>query len=211
MQTGDLSTLGYSYFTVTFSSTGPNNNGGYAALATVVFIVNGIPNVRLVSVGQGTEISGPADAITVSVIDDTPAAVNNAGQDYAVSVTVVPGTRASTSEPLFADPDGGLQQFLTAFGGASDTTTVPVPQAAGINAMWISATPVALPAAPANPNVLVQEVIGVDPTSLEPFQFGLSTPQAVLQPIAPGTTSLTLLNQDQTNAVVVSIMWIITG
>ena len=212
MQTGDLTTLDYSYYTVTLSSTPPADGAGYAALATVQFVVNGIPNVRQVTVGQSVEISGPADSITVRAIDDTPAAWGTTGQPYSVSMTCVPGTRVSNGQPLLRDRNAPT----TGANPGSYTLTpgeivgIPVPQGIGIIGAWVSANETVVPLA--NPAVLVDEIGGpLFAGAYTTFQFQITTPEPLKVIIAPGTGILAVENTDTSNQVIFTLVWIIDG
>lgn len=215
LQTGDLSDLDYKYYTIQFGVIPPNvsplTNAGYQALATITWSVNGNPITRQVSVGQGIEISGPADSITVRVQDATPTpGFAPAGSVYTVTISCSPGTRAATAQnqpllyptPTVQTSGSSAPAQLGVNGSASDTATFNVPQGAGVTGYWVSvAASITI-----SPNLDVQQMAGA---TLFEHIFAQLNPLFV--PLAPGANQVVIQNLDTQHGASVSFMWTIDG
>ncbi len=190
--------------TVQFNVSG---NGGVSVLpvATVFFKANGISVQRQVSVGNGTSISGVAEAVTVQVQDqtnqffgtNTPPATT-----YNVAATVVPGVRAPTNQPpILMTPQGQL----TVLPAGGSPLVVPIPQNAGVASAFITAQNTAPPVTPASSvvaNFLSSQV-----------QIYYETPTGLWVPVAPGAQAIQIANYGGTGsaAAIVSCLFGIDG
>jgi hypothetical protein len=219
LQTGDLSTSGYNYFTVQLGTTAPPptaaGNSGFDAVATIHFNVNGNPITRQIGVGQGMEISGPAESIVVIVNDTTPASWIDGvhavlGAPYTVTVSIVPGTRVGDTQALLRNAVGTLGNFgglftLTPSGGLTPDAFIPVPQDAGVVGFWIADLP---SGAGTGAELHVAEI---SPASIPVFVFQLSDSLPHFVPLVPGATQIFVFNKDAVNSTTVSILWVIDG
>jgi hypothetical protein len=189
---------GYAYYTVKFGVNPPPNDNGYEATATVTFKIKGNQIVRQISVGNGVEISGPADAIDVMVNDTTPTAFLNNGAPYTVTIAIAPGTRVSSTKATLI---GGTLVL-----NASASTLIPVPQNAGVVAVQFSA----VSRAAASP---VPTVIGNMQASASGglFFFGAVDPKPFEIPVVAGAIRMSVTNEDAVNQVFISYNWIIDG
>lgn len=203
---GDLQDSGYSVFTVRFGVIPPANGKGYNGVATILFTVARNPVIRKVSIGQGVEISGPADSIKVAVQDTTPAAYANAGQPYKATVQIAPGTRISPVPPTLDDISvGGSGIYALPVSGA--TQTIPVPQGVGVLGAYLAA-------ASNSPTSLTPDVSCTWDSSgvvTNLYNFGLTVPEPQLVWLPPGAISLVAGNRDSTNIATLSVLWVIDG
>jgi hypothetical protein len=202
LQTGQMEQEGYAYVTVKFGVQAPVNGLGYAANATITFMVNGNPIRRVVSVGNGVEISGPADAVIVQVNDLTPASFDNPGQPYSVTIQVAPGTRSSSAQPLLNDVNG----TYNILSGALEV--IQIPANSGVIGVWVAAF--SETAGVTDPNVAVSmQPSAISATQI--FEFALTDPTPVYVPIAPGASTLIAANRDATHVASFSVLWVIDG
>jgi len=74
-------------------------NGPPNLRATIAWQVSGVSVQRIVSVGQGTSVTGVGEGVSVSLQDVTGTPKDASVADYEVTVSVSPGVRASTSMP----------------------------------------------------------------------------------------------------------------
>jgi hypothetical protein len=109
------------------------------AQATITWTVEGNDVTRRIDIGNGTSISGTADAVRVVVDDATdPALMASFGQSptqYGVTALVTPGLRADRLEPpiLFA----GF--FIVDNQTMPNGLVIPIPKDAGVISYWASA------------------------------------------------------------------------
>lgn len=187
-------------------------------IAIVQWTVAGIKTQRIVSIANGTSISGPGEAVQVQVIDNS-SAPGSEGYAYNVSIAVTPGVRAAITPPvLYWNYPPGAE--LSLVGGGSPPTpqpfnaaviapntavSFPLPTNAGITTINLSirdtTTPAALP---------VMVIIQQDPAGTilrEDYTNGLG----VYYPIVPGTTTIELQNPSTTDSMIVSVVFGIDG
>ncbi len=111
-------------------------------IAEVIWKTQGNPVRRLISVVDGTTISGLAEAIAVNVSDNSEAIT---GFVYEVTILVTPGARASNVVPPMYVPiqSAGYPGRYVVPSGLS--RTVPIPQNAGITSVHITASSLTSP------------------------------------------------------------------
>jgi len=196
IQTGDLSESGYAYYTIMF---GIDVGEAIAptAVATISWIVNGNAVSRQVTVGNGVEISGPADAISLRIDDKTPETDYPAGTSYSVTALIVPGSRVGgNTQPLL---NGGV----TAVAAAS-ATNIPIPQNAGVVGAWVSFFTTDGSA----PKAVVREIVLTSSSNL--FGFGLVQSEPIYVPIVAGADTLHVINDGAVDGDF-SVVWAIDG
>jgi hypothetical protein len=107
--------------------------------AQIVFSVDGRQNIRRVSVNQGMRISGQADAISVTVRDNSQIAIDGripSATQYMVNLSVSRGIRTDLTQPPTlapADATGFVivpARMSVAAGGTN--FDIPVPQGVGV-------------------------------------------------------------------------------
>ena len=126
--------------TVQVGMVGPTNDPSapaspYAAVAMVEWSVNGVTITRMFDVGQGAEISAPAEAIRV-VIKDNTAIINQDGHPYKVFATVTPRTRPYSGQPLTLTAPAGHTPIPP-----SGSVPMPVPQNVGARSAMLYISP----------------------------------------------------------------------
>lgn len=126
----------------------------FNALATLQWSVEGNTVTRVVTVGNGTSISGVGQGVRVSVVDATSIDMCNiAGQGaakYGVSISVIQGIRATTQQPVLytlteqrasgiygAVVTNGEPRFIVANGFP---VTIQIPQSIGAISFFAHAT-----------------------------------------------------------------------
>ncbi len=121
-------------YTVQFGLTQPVVQSGeiIRAVAEIVWSVEGNDVRRLVNAVNGMSVSGTAQGVKVRLFDNS---VTVAPITYQVSAQVVKGTRPSVAHPPFLYGD----RFILISGGPS--VVVPIPQNAGVTAVYVGATP----------------------------------------------------------------------
>jgi hypothetical protein len=202
------------YYTVQFGIVPPAGPSGpaYAAVATIEWSVQGNTIRRQVSVGNGTTISGPGEAIRVVINDTTSAALNTPGLSYTGTIQVTKGTRpADFNPPTLADnnatprviPPGGL-------------ISVAIPQNVGITSVEITSMytdptgTVPLPPTPPNPPSPVLQIFQTNPPYISK-QYTNETGNTGFVDVAPGATEIQIYNLDASDNVAVTITWGIDG
>ena len=115
--------------------------------ATVRWNINGVSIQRIVTLGQGTALSGTATGVSVDLQDFSTAEIGvNTASEYIVTTMISPGTRPANSYPPTLipitaessgtgaiDPFGGTYSLL---GGQSVEVSVPIN--AGVRSYYIS-------------------------------------------------------------------------
>ena len=195
-------------YTVNISATVPNN-GGIAGitvrtLALVEWSVGGNTVSRLVSVGQSTSISAPAQGVKVSVYDDSSPFALTPGQPavkYQVSISVTKGTRVAGSRPLLA----AKQTFTELFPIPAVQLSYPVPAGVGVIGVVVLLASSTRPWAviPDNMIQLQQTSRGNGVGSCDPRQFEYV-------PLDPSTTDVYLYNSG-TFSVFATLYFVIDG
>lgn len=192
MQSGEFE-VEARYYTVQISSPGPNNGGSFQALATVTFFINGVPTVRQVSVGQAVQVSGCADAISVRVTDQTPAAWANNGQVYGVTVVCAPGQRANSNVyPILADTNGNFAAGTGVYsitGAGSKSVSIPDSNT-GVNGFYLTFD-VTNPPAGTFGLAIIQQLSSAGTIIWEGGVAGNTIPWV---PLMPGATKLSIQN-----------------
>lgn len=173
-------------------------NQGVRCIATCVFSVDGINVQRIIDVGSGATISLCCDAVTVTVADATFTVSGPNNLQYNVSATVTRGVRPSVSYP----PSLYGQEFSIVPLG---TAVLAVPPDAGVVSVMITCFDDTT--ASVEPVFLrVRHKIGA---------FINAIYSAVLETgfvkIAPGTTSIELVNFSATDTVSAAINFGIDG
>jgi hypothetical protein len=176
-------------------------DGGFPVqtLAEVIWSINGTPIRRLVSVSQGTSITGVTESARIAVYDDTPTVEEDqAVVEYIALINVAPGPRAATTLPPFLRAWRTTQQLL-----ASGSTTLTVPRNAGVVGFRLSVF------ASGNAGA---EVTMTDSSGTVYDQYDVPPGQnSTFIPIAPGTDRLLISNNDTANPINLSGQWAIDG
>ncbi len=160
---------------------------------------------RVISVGEGTSISGNAEAVRVVLRDVTAYnGVNHDTTEYTVSVTVVKGVRGSALIPPILDVGSTVSV------AAGTVETIDVPQGKGINGFYASIEAVddtdEVVALPAGLCICTQKQ-----NSASPPLFS-SDPQLFQWiPLVPGATILRFNNASDDLLFAVFVLWSIDG
>ncbi len=201
-------------YTVQFSlqPLGPEPTIKEAARRTVADIewsVAGNTIRRRISIGDGTTISGNAEAVRVVLSDATPFYVNHDTSFYEVSITIIRGTRQTTLVPPILNI--GDPSVLGISGGGSNDVTIPVPQGVGVNGFYSSVT-AALAAThvwaalPAGTVEAYQRQNGATPAEM---YFDPTSYQWI--PLLPGAGQLYFANTSLTLEINLKVLWSIDG
>jgi len=123
------------------SANGPPNLRAY-----INWVTSGVTNTRLITVGDGTSISGSGSGVSISLQDVSTSPNDPSQAEYEVTIIIVPGTRGSTSSPPILVP---LPSEITLSRGAtldpsngwtipsSGAVVVEVPQNAGVQSAYL--------------------------------------------------------------------------
>jgi hypothetical protein len=197
-------------YTVQFHVTPPPNvtgsQGVFATVATIVWNTEGQQVSRQCSVANGTSISAPAEGVKVMLVDDTFAIDDlDLGQPYQVRVTITPGVRPNTQQPVTlegkgVDLEGPERGAVTILPAGSIAYTIP---------------PLA--------GVISAEVVGIDEVTNEmPLQVTVTQSAflftskvynanpARFEPISQLAQVLTVKNNGPNN-VIMTLTWGIDG
>lgn len=169
-------------------------------VAEITWTVNGNPVRRLVTVADGVSVQGAAQAVSVKIKDVSTQALGvGVDPQYLAIVTVVPGTRGSTSNPPTLD-DQDLTDIAT-----TSSEPFEVPQAAGIVAVGVVVYNASGNAIPDQEIQVVQvDAAGNAISAYDPRQF-------FWVPLAAGCTLLIIRNRSATDVLTVKPIWGIDG
>lgn len=105
------------------------------AVAAIDFCVQGGTTRRLISITDGTSISGVAETVNVRCSDISKAegGAIDIGKEYEISVLVGPGTRAASGTPPVLQQENIVFVVL-----AGANLNVPVPPGAGIKSLLVT-------------------------------------------------------------------------
>lgn len=203
---GEAENFTAQFFISELAAVGGGAVGNITPRAEILWSIGGNTQRRLVSVYNGTAVTGVAEHFNIRVIDDTILTDISNQTQYNMSVTVARGVRGSTALPpiyqtYISNP------ILTAFGmfilipGA--TFVLPIPENAGITSVMVTASQV-----------------GVLLNGTE-FTFSQATPFAALKrynpmdygfvPLSSQTTRLLFQNLTPATSIEFSVTWGIDG
>lgn len=168
------------------------------AQAEITWSINGTPIRRVVSISQGCSITGVTESIDVRVYDVTPTVDGSTVYEYVALINVAPGPRSATSLPPFLRAWPFTQQLI-----ASGSTALQVPDNAGVVGFRLSVAATGT----AGATVTMTDNLGTvyDQYVVPP---GVNS---IFVPLAPGTTSLLITNNDSANPINISGQWAIDG
>ena len=114
--------------------------------ATVRWNINGVSIQRIVTIGQGTALSGSATGVSVDLQDFSIAEVHATTSEYIVTTMISPGTRPANSYPPTLIPIPAEESgtgTIDSFGGTysllgGQSVEVSVPINAGVRSYYIS-------------------------------------------------------------------------
>jgi hypothetical protein len=88
-------------FGIIQTPTAQADNGPPNVRALIQFSTSGVQIQRMVTIGQGTSITGSSEAVLVTLYDETDPIISDDSMDieYKVTTAAVPGSRPSTSSP----------------------------------------------------------------------------------------------------------------
>lgn len=195
------SNQGCGVYTIQFGINPPASKV-FAAIATIVWTIAGNTITRKFAISNGTTISGPGQAVSVTVSDDSAAVavVTNGvgtvttlpigytpGQSYDVTISVAPGSRPSTEQTpyLTAFP---VVYVLGASGGPTAFVTVPVPQNSGAVSLQVLTSPGDM----ISPVQIEVTESNAAADTLVIYNVGLAPTDHI--PLVPGATQVTILN-----------------
>ena len=170
-------------YTVQFNVSDPNNGSNLGAgdvirsRATIMWKVNGNPVTRVLDIADGTTITGVAESVDISAIDNSQVAVPATAKKYTVVATVAKGSRPSVQQP----PRYTLPK-QTVNGGVIQSFTVPVD--AGVISVMVTVAPNAVGGTIGAYQVLVHQCQNA--TILKSYD----PRQSDFVPIMPGTTTI---------------------
>jgi hypothetical protein len=197
-------------------------------VAIISWTVQGNKVTRIVTIGNGTSISAPAEAVNIVVLDNTYNLVSAGGSpsgsgvgfQYTVNVQVTTGVRAAILPPFLNwtyPPDSvalvgatpsDYQPFeiLAAASGAGLEVTVPVPPNAGVIAFTIAAVD---STHPANAPVMVVSQLDAGGGFLSSTFLGPPDPTEFI-PLVPNAASV-VVESPGADTQDFSIVWVIDG
>lgn len=189
-------------YTVQFDVQGPPLSGGggpsFDAQATVTWKNNGNNVVRQLDVQQGTQISGCAEAINVTVVDKSTDA-DGAGNSYKVMVSLAAGPRGSfDARPILGVFSKNRAQVLANLA----TSTVQIPVGVGVISLKATANP-----APTAANDVTVDIQNAAGQSL--LKYGLSQ-HTEFVPIPGDASQVVFTNNTGANATI-GAQWGIDG
>ena len=124
------------FYTIQFGLTSPPSGVGITsacnAVATIVWKLGGNSIQRKVNVANGVTISGPAEAVELSIVDNTDIGLLTR-QRYVVAALISPGTRPSSHYPPRYFPGQFPQSAILAAGAM--TSAFPIPGDAGVTSL----------------------------------------------------------------------------
>lgn len=170
--------------------------------AEITWSVEGQFVRRLVSVGNGTSVSGPGQAVKVTIRDKTAETFPlTAALDYTVSVQVTPGTRPAEERPPI------LRGFPEVVDVAPlGVTSIDVPPDAGVISVETTAGIFTFPPATAQANVqVVQSTAGV---VLKAYMLG---DVKGFVPLAPNARLVSIRNNSAVDTYRIQFTWGIDG
>jgi len=192
------------------SANGPPNLRAY-----INWVTSGVTNPRVVTVGDGTSVSGSGSGVSISLQDVSTSPVYPTQAEYEVTIIIVPGTRGSTSSPPILVP---LPSELTVTGTASITTVgwylpatgagtieVDVPEGAGVQSYHLILGLDTASDVPAKVVVTAQDV-----ASSVLAQYNALGNNGFV-PVIPQTNLITLTNEGAADAVGLRLIWGIDG
>jgi hypothetical protein len=184
------------YYTLQFGVNPPG--GSIDAVAEIEWSVEGSTISRFISVGVGTTISGPGQAVRARLFDRSTSPVFFT---YPGSIQLTRGTRPNVNQPptLIQFPEAKL---IPAFSGIS----IDIPRKVGVISVEVTAYPQIFPAAPVTPNLVITffNGSGVNKVYLigEPGNF---------VPVPPNSTKMIIDNADPLLDLYVQVTWGIDG
>lgn len=116
--------------------------GNITPVAEVKWALGGNTQRRLVSVYDGSALTGVAEHFTINVTDDTDPNDGTNQTQYDVTVTVARGVRGATELPPTYQTyitNAGLTKLGTFNLGPGANITIPIPQDAGISSVMVTA------------------------------------------------------------------------
>lgn len=187
-------------YTVQFSITnlkatdGSTDVGSYNPTAEIVWSVEGNSVRRVVSVINGTSVTGVGQGCRVTVRDQTPTGDSTKEMEYVVSILVAPGVRAANQlqpvlVPLITDP------FLvtrpgTVFVDGGTAVDIQIPENAGVTSVYITASSLNA----GIPIILTDADVQASHTNSAYVYKEYNPIKYTWVPIGPGTTTIRLTN-----------------
>ena len=193
-------------------------NGPPNLRAIISWNTNGQQIERMVSVGGGTSISGSAEGVSVSLQDFSGEPAHTRYEEYDVTVTVVPGVRASTSAPPTliplpseatlsgTNPGGSIGNFGNYILAQLNVVAVEVPQNAGVQSVLI------VPGTDETTNKVPDDIVvrEFDSTGTPIKSYQASTTLEFV-PLSPGCTHVHIENYGANTVQGVSLTWGVDG
>jgi hypothetical protein len=121
---------------------GGGSPGDITPVAEVLWAIGGNQSRRLISVFDGSSITGVAEHFTIKVSDQTDPTNGTNQTKYKVTITVARGVRGSSALPPTLQTyitHAGLIKLGTFILSPTENLTVPIPQNAGINSVMVTA------------------------------------------------------------------------
>lgn len=198
-------------------------------VAIISWTVQGNKVTRIVTVGNGTSISAPAEAVNIVVLDNTynldsaggSPSGSGVGFQYTVNVQVTTGVRAAILPPLLNwtyPPDavalvGAVPSFYQPFAilpvappTGTTAVTVPIPPNAGVIAFVVAATD---STHPATAPILVVSQLDAGGGFLSSTYLGPPDPTEFI-PLVPNAAFLLVLSPGA-DTQDFSLIWVIDG
>ena len=171
--------------------------------AVVKWTVDGQDIQRVVSVGNGVSLTGVGQGVTIQVYDDTTLIAGEpTNEQYTVTATVSPGSRASTVNPPTYYPNPSFF-ILGAFGSGTNVKSIPVPANSGITSVLVI-TDQHDASTTLDVGVIQQDTTGNTYAEYNPLNY----PDFV--PLNPGANVVTIINVSN-NVAQVTIVFGVDG
>jgi len=207
-------------YTVQFVLIPPTAVGAFGTTASAVAVVRwkvqGQQVTRVLSVQNGTSISGTAEAVDIAIADNTGFMTNGfgspapGGRKYQVAATLCKGVRGATQvQPTLALSPGAI----ISTGVASpypNGVTFPVPPDAGVNSFFLSVVWQTPGAAHSDLDIVASQFFGS--TNNFAATYPLKEPSNGWIPLFPGATNISISNFNAANdTAFVNIIWGLDG
>ena len=181
---------------------------GLKSIAEVIWSVKGNSVRRVLTVYNGTAISGTGEHVTVKLKDDSEAGTSPSAREYPATINLAEGTRPSAQIPTFFSRqivNGEYPPYTIVPAG---TVIFSYPANTGANSLMIAYEqfPTGTNAAMLANDLVMTSLLG----GLNTLSYAITSGPPQFMPIAPGTTHI-LINNNSAVTYRVTPIWGIEG